>query len=59
MSSVKNQEHYYRQIFKLGQIITSETNLDRLFPIIMEQIKTLMNLVMMLKEIIPDGETHI
>ena len=42
MSSDKNQEHYYRQIFKLGQIITSETNLDRLLPVIMEQINQIM-----------------
>ena len=42
MSSDKKQGHYYRQIFKLGQIITSETNLDRLFPVIMEQINQIM-----------------
>jgi signal transduction histidine kinase len=42
MNSDKNQEHYYRQIFKLGQIITYETNLEKLFPVIMEQINQIM-----------------
>jgi signal transduction histidine kinase len=42
MSSDKEQAHYYKQIFKLGQIITSETNLDKLFPVIMEQINQIM-----------------
>jgi signal transduction histidine kinase len=42
MSTDKNQSLAYKQIFKLGQIITSEINLDKLFNVIMEQINQIM-----------------
>jgi signal transduction histidine kinase len=42
MSNDNNQSLAYKQIFKLGQIITSEINLDKLFDVIMEQINKIM-----------------
>ncbi len=34
--------HYYKQIVELGQVITSEINLNKLFHVIMEQINQIM-----------------
>jgi len=34
--------NYYKQIVELGQVITSEINLDKLFHVIMEQINQIM-----------------
>ena len=42
MSSNKDKYHQYKQIFELGQIITSEMNVDKLFHVIMEQTNRIM-----------------
>ena len=40
---VRNQVQQQKMLFELGQIITSEMNLDALFKLIMEQANKVMN----------------
>ena len=39
---VRDQNHQYRQLLNVGQIITSEMNMDLLFEIIMDQTNQIM-----------------
>ncbi len=42
MNDDSNSNHYYKKIFKLGQIVTSEVDLDKLFHVIIDQINQIM-----------------
>ena len=42
MNEDPNRNHYYKKVFTLGQIVTSEVDLGKLFDVIIDQINQIM-----------------